>query len=91
MSATLEILEPTILVLQGRTATAWTETGLVQTRRFTTNLSEAQFNGKRVLMCEFSHPSAREPQRWGANLDSPYLNEVVSPTLKSAVRRLRPE
>ena len=91
LSKTLEILEPTILILQGKTAANWTETGLTQGRRFTPNLSEAALHDKRVLVCEFSHPSAREPLRWGANLDAPYLMDVVQPTLKSAVRRLRTE
>jgi hypothetical protein len=89
LSSTLEALEPTILVLQGKTATTWTDTGLVRPRRYTPNLSEAYLNGKRVLVCEFSHPSAREPHRWGANLDAPYLIDVVQPTLRSAVRKLR--
>jgi hypothetical protein len=91
LSKTLEILEPTILILQGKTAASWTETGLTRRRRFTPNLSEADLHDKRVLVCEFSHPSAREPQRWGANLDSPYLTDVVRPTLRSAVRKLRAE
>jgi hypothetical protein len=91
LRTTLEILEPTILILQGQTAANWTKTSLTTTHHYTPHLTEAWLNKKRVLVCEFSHPSAREPKRWGANLDSPYLIDVVRPTLRSAVRRLRAE
>lgn len=91
LQATLTILEPTILVLQGNAATTWTETGLTLVRSHSDTLSEATLNGKRVLVCQFSHPSARQDKRWGANLDAPYLVDVVVPTLRSAVRRLRAE
>ena len=89
LSTTLEILEPTILIFQGQAAASWTKTALTNTRHYTPQLSEARLNGNRVLLCEFSHPSARQPQRWGDRLDSPYLTDVVRPTLLSAVRRLR--
>ena len=91
LSTTLEILEPTILVLQGEAAASWTKTALTTTRRYTPHLSEAWLNGNRVLVCEFSHPAARQPNRWGDKLDAPYLTDVVRPTLESAVRRLRAE
>jgi len=91
LSTTLEILEPTILILQGGAAASWTRTALTTTHSYTPHLSEAWLNGNRVLVCEFSHPSARQPNRWGDRLDSPYLTEVVHKTLRSAVRRLHPD
>jgi hypothetical protein len=91
LSSTLEVLEPTILILQGQAAASWTRTALTTTHSYTPYLSEARLNGSRVLVCEFSHPSARQPKRWGDRLDSPYLNDVVRTTLRSAVQRLQAE
>ena len=86
-SATMDILEPTLVILQGKGVAKWSSE-VVPTKSRGEHLTEADNNGRRVLVCSFAHLSAREPQRWGANLDSPYLNEVVVPTLKKAVRLL---
>lgn len=85
---TMRILDPTLLVLQGQVASAWTKTSLTDVRSRGENLTTALLNGKRVVVCEFSHPSARELKRWGANLDAPYLLGTVVPTLRSALRHL---
>ncbi|MGO9730296.1 hypothetical protein [Mycobacterium sp.] len=88
-SATMSILEPTIVILQGHKVTNWTKkaTVLVPSRTFSQYLYEARLGQNRVLVCTFSHPSARDPFRWGANLDAPYLTDVVKPTLREALRR----
>jgi hypothetical protein len=54
----------------------------------TENLAEAHIAGSRVLVCRFSHPSARGVLRWGDRLDRAYLREVVEPTLRLAVASL---
>jgi hypothetical protein len=86
--ATMDILEPTLVILQGIGVARWSREVFVPTRRYSDHLAEADNDGRRVLVCAFSHPSAREPYRWGADLDAPYLRHVVVPTLRRALRRL---
>lgn len=60
--------------------------GLMEDR--TENLAEATVAGRTILVCRFSHPSARGVLRWGDRLDAPYLQGVVEPTLRLAVESL---
>lgn len=84
--ATLRVLEPTILVLQG--VRNWIAPLLGEQEVLDPHLSRIEVAGQSVLMCDFSHPSAHPPLRWGANLDAPYLVQVVEPTLRRAVAEL---
>jgi len=86
--ATLSILEPTIVILQGAKVVRWTSGMFERSRSYSEYLHESRLDDKRVLLCTFSHPSARGALRWG-NADSPYLTDAVVPTLESAVGRLR--
>ncbi len=86
--ATMSILQPTLVIVQGGRVDRQTRGVFERTRSYTENLHVARFEEQRVLVCTFSHPSARGSLRWGDSLASPYLNEVVVPTLKKAVRRL---
>jgi hypothetical protein len=88
---TLSILEPTILILQGKKA-AIIETVLTRGDTYGDFVHEAFVGEHRMVVCTFSHPSARDiegqpPLRWGGNLDAPYLTEVVEPTLQEALRQ----
>jgi hypothetical protein len=82
--ATLLILQPTILILQGKTVARWTKV-LTPSRIFTPFLYEAHLDHLRMLVCTFSHPSARKELRWGDTLTAPYLTEIVEPTLLTAL------
>jgi hypothetical protein len=81
----LELLEPTITVLQGRSSVLkWmkaTFDGLsdeiVQT---------VQINGCTTRVLAFTHPSAHEASNWGANDQTRYLHEVVEPKVKQVLR-----
>lgn len=86
-AATMSILEPTIVILQGTDVTRWTKTVLKPTDDYGEHLYESHLGQQRMVVCTFSHPSARGPLRWGDRLDAPYLNNVVVPTLREAVRR----
>lgn len=84
--ATLAILEPTLIVLQGGLVARSIAAALPVTRQRSDYLYETTFTGNRALVCAFSHPSAQGALRWGDTLTSPYLNKVVAPTLRRAVR-----
>lgn len=86
LRATLSILEPTIVIIQGGKVARQTMGIFRDSRSLTDELHETRFDGQRVLVCTFSHPAARGSLRWGASLDAPYLKEIVEPTLRSAVR-----
>jgi hypothetical protein len=85
-AATLSILEPTIVILQGSKVAAWAAGVLVPARQQTDYLYEANHDGRRVVVCSFSHPSARGFTRWGDRPDAPYVTNVVTPTLHAALQ-----
>lgn len=87
-AATLDILEPTIVILQGAKVAQSTREMFTVTRTHTDHLHEAERQGRRLLLCTFSHPSARGALRWGDSPNSPYMTQVVTPTLQRAIRRL---
>jgi hypothetical protein len=86
-AATLEILDPTIVVIQGKRVWEWSQRILVARNNLAPNLVECEVAGRRVLVATFTHPSAWGKDRW----DSPgslYMTEVVGPTLDLAVASL---
>ena len=86
MAATLDILEPTILILQGKAAAKSADNVLTKGRIYSDNLYEGFLGERRSMVCEFSHPSARGHLRWGDDWNAVYLR-VVERTLKEALRR----
>jgi uracil-DNA glycosylase len=86
--ATISILQPTIMVVQGKTVAKQVNAVLPPVTLHSNGLHEASLAGARVLVCSFTHPSAHRPHRWGDRLDSPYLTDVVVPTLARAVQLL---
>ena len=87
-TATMTILEPTIVIVQGKQIELKTREVFERRHSYSDHLHESYFDGNRVLLCTFSHPSAHGALRWGDSLAAPYLTEVVAPTLKRAVRLL---
>ena len=85
--ATMRILEPTLVILQGKAVAKWARGVLAPGRAHSEHLHEAQVGHRRVLVCTFSHPSAHGPLRWGDRPDAPYLIDVVVPTLRQALAR----
>jgi hypothetical protein len=85
--ATTRILEPTLLVLQGEGVQDWIAPALGLMDERSRHLSQAELPWGHVVVCRFSHPSARGKLAWG-NPTSPYLLEVVVPTLHDAISLL---
>lgn len=88
-AATLSILEPTIVILQGAKVAKWAADVLASARHQTDYLYEAMHDGRRVAVCSFSHPSAHGSVRWGDRPDAPYVSQVVAPTLQAALQLSR--
>jgi hypothetical protein len=84
--ATLEILEPTIVVLQGVRMWKWSKNVLEPTRHLSDHLIECSLASKRTLVCAFTHPSSygKKPTRWDSPR-LPYFKDVVYPTLIRAI------
>ncbi|MEX1262793.1 MAG: hypothetical protein WEE66_02470 [Actinomycetota bacterium] len=85
--ASLEILQPTILVLQGVGVRRWITPVLEEVRSLRGGLEEALVAGGRTIVCALSHPAAHGSVRWGDNLEAPYLVSTVEPKLREVLRR----
>lgn len=83
-AATMSILQPTLVISQGRAVAQWVEQLYLPDHRYGPHLHEAHADYGKVIVCAFSHPSARGSERWGDRLDAPYLAEVVAPALIQA-------
>ena len=82
--ATLSILEPTIVLVQGIRVWNRTLRSLPVTRTISEHLFECELPSGRALVAGFSHASARGASRWDAP-SSEYLKNVVAPTLRRAL------
>jgi hypothetical protein len=85
---TASILEPTVVILQGALVAKSVATILKPEQSHGKYLHETQLGEQRMLVCWFSHPSAHGALRWGDQPQSPYMTEVVAPTLPAALRQL---
>ena len=79
---TLRILEPTVLVLEGRGVANWIRPVFDSWHRVDESRVAADFEGARIDIAALAHPSARHPLNW-ANPSSAYLQNVVAPTLRA--------
>lgn len=82
--ATLELLKPTILLVQGKSFWDYPikdlfDRGLEQLED---QLYQANFKGNPLLIAVFAHPSAPAYGFWGNSLASKYLLNTVKPTVE---------
>ena len=80
---TLRILEPTVLVLQGKGVAKWIRPSFDSWQAITETQVPAEIEGRPVHIAALSHPSARYPLNW-ARPSLAYVRDVVVPT-RSAV------
>lgn len=85
---TLEILEPTVIAVEGQEARSWIGDSLDLDAKPTAVyngpaiLEVARIAGKRADVLTFVHPSAGgRAAWWGNSVNSKYLKEVVEPTI----------
>ncbi|MEZ4710882.1 MAG: hypothetical protein R3A44_27030 [Caldilineaceae bacterium] len=79
--ATLEILEPTVLIVGGSTMWPHVQRAFDELKPAEGALFKAYFNGHEALAARFTHPSAMHPHNWGSNHKMPYLLKTVAPTM----------
>ena len=79
----LTLLQPTVLIAQGRAVRQWLGTVLdeVEPLPGTFALERVRVVDRRALLASFIHPSAPTPDNWGANAAQPYLMNTVVPTV----------
>lgn len=86
---TIEFLEPTIVILQGRGVREWLKPSIAaESRTATDAVSRATLAGIDVVLCSFTHPSAHAPHGWGNRIDGEYLCNTVKPGLETALKLL---
>jgi hypothetical protein len=85
--ATIRILEPTVLILQGQGVQAWVAPAIRSVEEIGPFVTRVSIAGIRMLAARFSHPSAHGALRWGDRLDASYLVDVVDPTLRGIASR----
>ncbi|MFI7609527.1 hypothetical protein ACIBTV_31045 [Micromonospora sp. NPDC049366] len=89
MAATIQILEPTLCVVQGVEVYKALTTLMTRRRPVAPNLEQARIAGVETLVAAFTHPSAmRLTDHWGRLTSTPYLYGTVVPTMRAAHRRL---
>jgi len=86
---TVRILEPTILVLQGRGVQRWIAPKIKQLWTIADHVFAATIAGVDTVICSFTHPSAHSPLGWGSRLDGEYLVHTVQPALVAAITAQR--
>lgn len=86
---TVSILEPTLVILQGKAVANSVQPLLASSRTYDEHLQRAHIGNNSMLVCSFSHPSSRGAQRWGDKPNAEYLQQVVAPTIRNALARLK--
>ena len=82
----LEILQPTVIVVQGRGVRNWLSPALhlPATPGTTENpaIERLRIGGSEALLVAFSHPSAHGAFNWGTNDHTAYLMDTVKPKIE---------
>lgn len=83
----IEILEPTVVIMQGISFWPFVEQAFDSVARIADRIYRARIGVRSTLVAAFSHPSAPYPNNWGLNAKTPYLLNVVQPTI-AEIRRI---
>jgi len=86
--AAIEILDPTVLIIQGRGVRKWLNRVAVSVEPLTEHLEHMAIGSCRALVASFTHPSVPSGDNWGINERRPYLRKVVEPTVQAIHRAI---
>ena len=81
-AAVMTILEPTVVVAQGKGVRKWMESVVNHAEPLSAKLERVQIGNHPCLLASFSHPSAYGDLNWGTDERRPYLSDVVIPTVE---------
>ena len=86
----INILEPTILIVQSKGYWKWIENSFVNIKSISKKLPLyiAEINGKNVYIASFSHPSCPNKYNWGNDDHTEYLLNTVKPTVNCILKKL---
>ena len=81
--AALTLLQPTVLIAQGRAVRRWLDLVLDEAEPIpgTLPLERVRIGESWPLLASFVHPSAPTRDNWGGNAEQPYLRETVVLTI----------
>lgn len=79
--ATLEILEPTVVIVGGKSMWPNVRRAFDELTPVDGPLYRAEIEGRALFVLSFTHPSAMYPHNWGVNSGTPYLLEMVVPAV----------
>jgi hypothetical protein len=82
-TAAIDILKPTLTVVQGKGTLDWLTPVLQGVRPVSETLRWVRIGSHETLMVTLSHPSAQGAFNW-ADLSRPYLRDAVAPTIRQA-------
>lgn len=84
LAATIDILDPTIVVLQGARIRKSVNPLVDDAARVAPNVETVRLGNRRAVLVSLSHPSYPGPRFNWANATSPYLLSTVVPALRNA-------
>lgn len=80
---TLEILEPTVIIIQGKSFWASVRNAVGNLNKINDSLYSAEINQKKVMIAVFTHPSTPDnAHNWGRDARTGYLLSTVVPTIE---------
>ncbi len=86
--ATLEILEPTVILVGGKSIWPHVRRAFDAVTQLDGPIFQATLGEQTAHIVSFTHPSAMHPHNWGVNANTPYLLETVAPAIAQLRSRL---
>ena len=86
----MRILEPTVVVAQGKGVRDWLRAAVEEAVPLGENLESVTLAGCNCLLATFTHPSVPSRENWGTDHRRPYLLEAVASTIDAIRSRLLP-
>lgn len=85
--ATLEILEPTVVIVEGKAMWPNVRRAFDMLTPIDGPLYRAEINRRAFYVLSFTHPSAMHPYNWGINARTVYLTNTIMPALQALETR----
>ena len=80
--ATLEILEPTVVIVQGKAMWPNVRRAFDTLTPIDEPIYQGSIGEQTMVVISFTHPSSMHPYNWGVNSATPYLMEKVVPCIR---------